>query len=69
MYDAKEPMVAAGKPDGERNTMEVTCQGPLIKLVLNAKTVIDLNIDDWKEPRKNRDGSKNKFNTGLKELP
>jgi hypothetical protein len=69
LYDAKEPMVAAGKPDGEWNTMDVTCKGPLIKVVLNGKPVIDLNIDDWKEPRKNPDGSKNKFKTALKELP
>jgi hypothetical protein len=41
----------------------------LIKVVLNGKPVIDLNIDDWKEPRKNPDGSKNKFKTALKELP
>ena len=69
LYDAKEPLVAAGKPDGEWNTMEVTCKGPLIKVVLNGKPVIDLNIDNWKEPRKNPDGSKNKFKTPLKDLP
>ena len=28
LYDAKEPIVAAGKPDGEWNTMELTCKGP-----------------------------------------
>ena len=67
LYDAKEPMVAMVKPDGEWNTMEVTCKGPLIKVVLNGKPVIDLNIDDWKEPRKNPDGSKNKFKTALKD--
>jgi hypothetical protein len=43
LYDAKEPMVAMVKPDGEWNTMEVTCKGPLIKVVLNGKPVIDLN--------------------------
>jgi len=69
LYDAKEPTVAAGKPDGEWNTMEVTCKGPSIKVVLNGKSVIDVDIDDWKEPRKNPDGSKNKFKTALKDLP
>ena len=69
LYDAKEPVAAAGKPDGEWNTMEVTCKGPSIKVVLNAKPVIDVDIDDWKEPRKNPDGSKNKFKTALKDLP
>ena len=69
LYDAKEPMIAAGKPDGEWNTMQLTCKGPSIKAVLNGKPVIDVNIDDWKEPQKNPDGSKNKFKTALKDLP
>ena len=69
LYDAKEPMVAAGKPDGEWNKMELTCQGPSIKAKVNRKNVIDVNIDDWKEPNKNPDGSKNKFKTALKDLP
>ena len=69
LYDAKEPMVAAGKPDGEWNKMELTCQGPSIKAKVNGKNVIDVNIDDWKEPNKNPDGSKNKFKTALKDLP
>ena len=69
LYDAKEPMVAAGKPDGEWNTMELTCKGPGIKAKVNGKKVINVNIDDWKEPNKNPDGSRNKFKTALKELP
>jgi hypothetical protein len=69
LYDAKEPAVAAGKPDGEWNAMQVTCKGPSIKVVLNGKPVIDVDIDDWKESRKNPDGSKNKYKTALKDLP
>ena len=69
LYDAKEPMVAAGKPDGEWNTMELTCKGPKIKAKVNGKKVIDVSIDNWKEAKKNPDGSKNKFKTALKDLP
>lgn len=69
LYDAKEPAIAAGKPDGEWNTMRLTCKGPSIEVVLNGKKVIDLNIDDWEEPNKNPDGSKNKFKIALKDLP
>ena len=36
---------------------------------MNGKKVIDVNIDDWKEPNKNPDGSKNKFKIALKDLP
>jgi hypothetical protein len=69
LYDAKEPIVAAGKPDGEWNTMELTCKGPNIIAKVNGKKVIDVSIEDWKEPKKNPDGSKNKFKTSLKDLP
>ena len=69
LYDAKEPIVAAGKPDGEWNKMELICKGPSIQAKVNGEKVIDTNIDDWKEPNKNPDGSKNKFKTALKDLP
>ena len=69
LYDAKEPKVAAGKPDGEWNLMELTCKGSKIKAKVNGKLVIDADINDWKEPNKNPDGSKNKFKTALKDLP
>lgn len=69
LYDAKAPSAAAGKPDGEWNTMVLTCKGPSIKVVLNGKTVLEANIDDWDTANKNPDGSKNKFKTALKDLP
>jgi hypothetical protein len=69
LYDAKEPAVAAGKPDGEWNTMKVTCQGPNITVELNGQHLLKANIDDWTTPRLNPDGSKNKFRTALKDLP
>ncbi len=69
LYDAKEPTERAGKPDGEWNKMTVTCKGPKITVVLNGKTVIDVNIDDWDTANKNPDGTKNKFKTALKDLP
>ena len=43
LYDAKEPIVAAGKPDGEWNTIELTCKGPNIIAKVNGKKVIDVN--------------------------
>jgi hypothetical protein len=62
-------MVAAGKPDGEWNNMRLVCKGPSIQVVLNGMEVIDVDIDDWKKPNQNPDGSKNKFKTALKDLP
>ena len=46
LYDAKEPAVHAGKPDGEWNTLTVRCEGPHIHAVLNGEEVLDLLIDD-----------------------
>ena len=69
LYDAQVPSKAMGKPDGEWNTMVLTCKGPNIKVVLNGETVNEVNIDQWTTPNKNPDGSKNKFKTALKDLP
>ena len=69
LYDAKEAAVSAGKPDGEWNVMTLTCKGPFIKATVNGQTTVDVNIDQWTEPKKNPDGSKNKFKTPLKDMP
>lgn len=69
LYDAKEPSAAAGKPDGEWNTMVLTCKGPKISVVLNGQQVLEADIDDWTTARQNPDGTKNKFKTALKDLP
>tara|TARA_R110002096_G_scaffold67332_5_gene163316 strand:+ start:3394 stop:3972 length:579 start_codon:yes stop_codon:yes gene_type:complete len=69
LYDAMEPAEAAGKPDGEWNKMTLTCKGPMITVVLNGKTVIEANIDEWDTANLNPDGTKNKFKTALKDLP
>lgn len=69
IYDALAPTEIAGKPDGEWNTMKLTCKGSKIIVVLNGKKVIDADIDQWTTANKNPDGSKNKFKTPLKDLP
>ena len=69
LYDAKEASVSAGKPDGEWNVMTLTCKGPSIKATVNGHTTVDVNIDQWTEPKKNPDGTKNKFKTPLKDMP
>ncbi len=69
LYGAQAPTESAGKPDGEWNTMTLTANGPKITVVLNGKTIVEANIDDWKTANKNPDGTKNKFKTALKDLP
>jgi hypothetical protein len=69
LYDAQEPSAGAGLPDGEWNSMTLTCEGPNITVVLNGQAVLKANIDDWTTGNKNPDGTKNKFKTALKDLP
>jgi hypothetical protein len=69
LYDAMIPRVNAAKPAGEWNTMRLVCKGPQVTVVLNGKKVVTANLDQWTEPGKNPDGSKNKFKTALKDLP
>lgn len=69
LYGAQEPKSIAAQPDGEWNTLVLTCNGPLIKVVLNGMEIQNLNIDDWTTANKNPDGSKNKFKSALKDLP
>lgn len=69
LFDAKEASTPAGKPDGEWNKMVITCQGSKVKVVLNDKEVLNIDLNDWNTAKKNPDGSKNKFKTALKDLP
>ena len=69
LYGAQAPTESAGKPDGEWNTMTLTAKGPMITVVLNGKTIVEANIDEWKTANLNPDGTKNKFKTALKDLP
>ena len=69
LYSAKEPKLNAVLPSGSWNSMNIMCLGSLLKVFLNDKLVIDLNLDNWDEPGKNPDGTKNLYKTPLKELP
>jgi hypothetical protein len=69
IYGALAPTERAGKPDGEWNTMKLTCIGPKITVVLNGKTIAEANIDKWTTANLNPDGTKNSVKTPLKDLP
>lgn len=68
IYDACPPSKSVAKPAGEWNHYTITCKGPKITLVFNGETVIDANLDDWKEAKKNPDGTPNKFAVALKDF-
>jgi len=57
------------KPAGEWNTFKLICKGPMVTIYMNGDKVNEANLDDWKDAKKNPDGTKNKFPTALKDLP
>ncbi|TLD69028.1 DUF1080 domain-containing protein [Phragmitibacter flavus] len=69
LYDAKPAMVNAVKPVGEWNKMRVELKGPKLVAYLNGEKIQDLSLDDWTTPKMNPDGSENKFEKALKDLP
>jgi hypothetical protein len=69
MYDCLAPSMAAEKPTGEWNRMVILFVGNSLKIVLNDKSIIDTDLNQWTEANKNPDGSANKFDWALKDLP
>jgi hypothetical protein len=45
------------KKPGEWNRMTVTCQGPMISVVLNGELVTEMDMRKWTSAKKNPDGS------------
>jgi len=68
-YDAQAASSDPAKPVGQWNHLTLKCMGPRIQISINGILVNDVNVDDWDTPKKNPDGSANKFKTALKELP
>jgi len=69
IFDIIEPSLNAAKRVGEWNRFTITCRGKNIKVILNGKKVVDMDLNDWTEPNKNPDGTKNKFRTAYKDMP
>ena len=67
IYDIQEPSVNSVKPAGEWNRMTIMAKGSNISVVMNDRQVINIDLDNWTEPNKNPDGTKNKFNTAYKD--
>jgi hypothetical protein len=67
IYDLVAPRRQVHKP-GEWNHYRITCKGPFISVMLNGEQVSEANLENWTEPQKNPDGSKNKFRRALKDF-
>ncbi|MFA5192009.1 MAG: DUF1080 domain-containing protein [Verrucomicrobiia bacterium] len=68
VYDCQVPSKNAIKPPGEWNHYRITCKGSKITVVLNGEHLVDMDLNQWTEPHKNPDGSKNKFPKALKDF-
>lgn len=67
IYDVLAPSQDVSRPAGEWNRYTITCKGSLINVVFNGTQVINMDLNDWTEPHKNPDGSRNKFSKALKD--
>ncbi len=65
IYDLVAPSKNAGKA-GEWNRMVITAKGAILNVELNGEKICEMNLDQWTEPNRNPDGSKNKFKNALK---
>jgi len=57
------------KPAGEWNYVTIICNENVITIIMNDVQIIDMDLNMWTTPRINPDGTKNKFNTALKDFP
>jgi len=69
IYDVLEPSENAMKPALEWNTVLLRCRGPFVSIVMNGKRIIQMDLNRYTEPRKNLDGTNNKFRTAYKDMP
>jgi hypothetical protein len=67
IYDIKPPSKNVAKPAGEWNHWTITCQDSHVSLVFNGEEVYNADLNDWKEARKNPDGTSNKFAKAIKD--
>jgi len=69
IYDCLSPSKTVMRKAGEWNHYTIAAKANKIYVVLNGEPIIDMDLDLWKEPHKNPDGTRNKFKTALKDFP
>lgn len=68
IYNAQPPSKSMAKPVGEWNRFTITCNGSHVALIFNGEEVFNIDLNNWKEPHLNPDGTKNKFAKALKDF-
>jgi hypothetical protein len=68
IYNAQPPSKNMAKPVGEWNHFTITCQDSHVSLIFNGEEVWNVDLNNWTEPKKNPDGTPNKFPKALKDF-
>ena len=68
IYNAQPPSKNMSRPVGEWNRFTITCNDSRVSLIFNGEEVFDVDLNNWKEPHLNPDGTKNKFAKALKDF-
>lgn len=68
IYNAQPPVKKVQKPVSEWNRFTITCNDNKMSLVFNGEEVWNIDLNNWKEPHQNPDGTKNKFAKALKDF-
>jgi hypothetical protein len=68
IYNAQPPSKPMQKPVGEWNRYTITCNDSHVALIFNGEEVWSIDLNNWKEPHKNPDGTPNKFAKALKDF-
>jgi hypothetical protein len=69
LYDMVAPGKNTMKKPGEWNRVTITAVGSSLRVVMNGRKIIDVDLDDWTEAGKNPDGTPNKYHQPMKDLP
>jgi hypothetical protein len=67
VYDCLAPSKMVARKD-EWNRMVIKAQDNRLGVEMNGEAIVDMDLNQWSEARKNPDGSKNKFRTALKDF-
>lgn len=68
IYDVLAPSENPMKPAMEWNTALIRCKGQYVSVTLNGKHIIQMDLNRYKEPHKNIDGTGNKFSTAYAKM-
>lgn len=69
IYDLVAPSENRSKGAGKWDHMEIRCEGPHIAVEVNGEEVAKINVDDFDQPGRRPDGTKNKFAKAIKDFP